>query len=82
MSFRGSWGSQVCGHGGGASLTFNWAGGLPSAFVNGHCWIRVVVVGAVGARPQWCWTRSWHSDSMGARERLSALVAARDGHGR
>ena len=78
----GMWLWAVVDSGGGASLTFNRAGGLPSAFVDGHCWIRVVVVGGVGARRGWCWTGSRHSDPMGARERLSALVAARDGHGR
>ena len=32
-------------------LMFNRAGGLPSAFVNGRCWIRVVV----GRPCTWAW---------------------------
>ena len=32
-------------------MTFNGAGGLPSAFVDGRCWIRVVV----GGHSKWAW---------------------------
>ena len=77
MSPHGSWGghstwaSVLVEGNGGALLTFNWAGGLLSAFVNGCCWICMVVVGAVGARRWWCWTYEDGSQhlSMGARGR-------------
>ena len=44
-----TWAWALVDSGGGALLTFNQAGGLPSAFVDGRCRIRVVV-----GRP-WVW---------------------------
>ena len=46
------WAWALVDKGGGHLLTFNWAGALPSASVNGRCWIRVVWW---GSHSKWAW---------------------------